>query len=818
MTLTTSAPAFSTLVLIDSAVENYESLVAGIHPNAEVIVLDATQDGVEQITAALGNRTHLTALHILSHGRSGEIQIGTTYLNAQTLGSYAPQIQRWANAFSANAEILLYGCKVAAGEVGQRFVQQIGQLTGAAIAASTELVGNARLNGAWNLAFATGFQPALAFRPDALEAYPGVLAVLLNETFRGADVTTTPWRFGIGAGTTSANPFLTARQTAAPSSANGLPGAGTVIDAPGSGALRLTGAANEQASFVIYNRPISQAEGLTITFDLFAYGGTPAEGRNGDGFSFFLLNGSANPVNAGAFGGSLGYAQKNATGIPGIAGGYLGVGYDEFGNFSTSVETPLLQRPTPAGVATPVPDSIAVRGSEASQYAFLGGTGTLAQGVDVPAATRREDAQRRARIDLSPTGLLTVRTDLNLDGDFEDSGEIVLNNLDVRLTNGALPANFKFGFAASTGNATNIHEVRNLIVRTFVRPELPAPPVVGPDEEGGGGGDGDGTGEDCLPGRRLRGNSQPNTLRGGGNSNRMIGFAGADVLQGRGCDDEIDGGLGNDRMFGNADADILRGQQGNDRGLGGRGRDRLLGGLGNDALDGGNNVDNLEGGRGRDRLLGGQGADTLDGGRGEDRLLGEVGNDRLLGRQESDILNGGGGGDTLSGGLGIDRLVGGRGQDTLSGNRGGDSIFGSGGGDTLIGGEGNDLLVGGTQGDEMFGDQGNDILEGGGGRDRLRGGAGSDRFVYSSVKDRGDRIIGFQARSASFDQIDLRRVFSQPGFSQTNRFERYVRLVQSNRNTVVRVDFNGDASGGFQALTTLNSTVASSLRANNFLT
>ncbi len=809
------------LVIVDSTVDHYESLIQGIQPGAEVIVINAAEDGIEQLTQAISNHTDLDSLHIISHGRSGEIRLGAIALNAQTLKQYTQQISTWAKALTANAEILLYGCEVAAGETGRALVQQISQLTGVNVVASTTLTGSSTQGGNWQLEHMANSASSkanlkrvspLAFRSQTLATYPAVLAILLSETFREADVTEKPWQFGIGTGTVSANPFLTARATVAPSQ-TGLPGAGTAIDAPGNGALRLTGVANNQATFAIYDRPFSQVNGLTITFDSYAYGGTPFGGSNGDGISFFLVDGN-NPVpisTAGAFGGSLGYAQKLVQGIPGIVGGYLGVGYDEFGNYSTSIEDTSLQRPTPAGVTTPVRDSIAVRGSESSQYAFLGGTSSLDIGVDNPTATTRDTAQRRTRIDLSPTGILTVRVDLNSDNDFADQGEVVINNLDIKPTNGALPSAFKLGFAGSTGSATNIHEVRNLVVRDFVPPEIiiPLPGVVDPETPGD-------INDGCLPGRNIKGNFTPNQIKGTRNSDTLIGFAGNDLLQGKGCNDRLDAGLGNDRMFGNGGRDTLNGQQGNDRGLGGRGNDRLLGGLGNDTLDGGNDRDVVEGGRGRDVLKGGRGFDTLDGGRNDDRIDGNIGNDTLRGRQDSDILRGNGGNDTLSGGLGNDRLGGNRKLDVVFGNRGNDALYGGGGSDTLDGGQGNDRLDGGTQADRLIGGLGNDRLIGGGGADVMTGGDGSDRFIFKSSQKGVDLITDFQvSRRNAIDLIDLSRIFSKAGYGSTDRFKKYVRLTAVGANTTVRVDFNGNATGGFQSLVTLNA--VSNVTANAFL-
>ncbi|MCU0565849.1 MAG: hypothetical protein MUF49_04560 [Oculatellaceae cyanobacterium Prado106] len=235
--------------------------------------------------------------------------------------------------------------------------------------------------------------------------------------------------------------------------------------------LTLTNAERGQSSFTLYTTAVDATQGLSITFDFFSYGGT-----GGDGLSFILVDGSQSPVRAGGFGGSLGYAQRDDGGTltPGIQGGYLGIGFDEFGNFSNSTEGRV-----GGAVGGLIPDAIVVRGREtsnpATSYAFLTGTGTLRPataptGLDNPGATNRNQAKRTAQIDLTSTGLLSVKIDFNGDGIFDanDPNEVPANlqNFNVEERNGVLPSTLKFGFAASTGLETNIHEVGNFNVRT----------------------------------------------------------------------------------------------------------------------------------------------------------------------------------------------------------------------------------------------------------------------------------------------------------------------------------------------------------------
>ncbi|HEY9647578.1 MAG TPA: DUF4347 domain-containing protein, partial [Chroococcidiopsis sp.] len=444
-------PLVSTLALvfIDPSVNDYAQLVEGIHTGAEVFVLNPAEDGVRQITTALASYRQVNSLHIISHGQSGSLRLGATALSRETLNHYSQELTAWATRLAPGADILLYGCNVAADESGQAFVRQVAALTGANIAAASTLTGSAAQGGDWSLQFRVGnVQTPLAVRAEAIAAYAHVLA--------------------------------------------------------DTNVLKLTSAVKDTSSFVLYTSPISSTNGLSISFDFFSY-----QGNGGDGLSFFFVDGAKSPTGPGGFGGSLGYAQYDAQ--PGLLGGYLGIGFDEFGNFSDPNKNAKVGGPGRRR------DSIAVRGSESTGYNYLVGTSYPGGGsIDVPgSAATREEARRRARVDLSPAGKLFVKLDLNADNDFDDPGETVIGGatgFDVTAVNGALPSTFKFGFAASTGDSTNIHEIANFDVRTF--------------------------NQDLIPG-----NFTDNLLIVGGGT-------GGDEITGGNGDDTITGGSGNDTVTG----------------------------------------------------------------------------------------------------------------------------------------------------------------------------------------------------------------------------------------------------------------------------
>ncbi|MBC1238437.1 DUF4347 domain-containing protein [Nostoc sp. 2RC] len=162
------------IIFIDSSVDRYEILLDLLVLKLEHVVLDSSQDGVEQITQILLQHPQVESVHIVSHGSPGCLYLGNTELSLSSLERYTQQLQSWLCS-----SLILYGCNVAAGDAGEEFLQKLHQLTGANIAASNTPTGNAALGGDWNLQVQIGkdFPIAhLAFRQETLSTYTGVLA------------------------------------------------------------------------------------------------------------------------------------------------------------------------------------------------------------------------------------------------------------------------------------------------------------------------------------------------------------------------------------------------------------------------------------------------------------------------------------------------------------------------------------------------------------------------------------------------------------------------------------------------------------------
>ncbi|MGK7919210.1 MAG: DUF4347 domain-containing protein, partial [Trichodesmium sp.] len=168
------------LLFIDPTVEDYEILVRGTNPNIKIVILDTYRDSIQQITETLARNQGIKAVHILSHGTSGCLYLGNSKLNLETIENYTKQLQQWGQILDDNADILIYGCNVAA---DLAFVQKLQELTGTNIAASATATGNAELGGDWQLEVCLGqVSTPLAFTPGSMKAYNGIFVGEPNDT------------------------------------------------------------------------------------------------------------------------------------------------------------------------------------------------------------------------------------------------------------------------------------------------------------------------------------------------------------------------------------------------------------------------------------------------------------------------------------------------------------------------------------------------------------------------------------------------------------------------------------------------------------
>lgn len=243
------------------------------------------------------------------------------------------------------------------------------------------------------------------------------------------------------------------------------------IDDPvGSGWLRLTKDEQSQRGFAYIDRSFPSGMGVLIDFEYKMWRSHDDGSYNGaDGLSVFLFD-ATEDFRLGGYGGSLGYAPNTAGSVPnGLAGGYIGVGLDAYGNFSNPTEG---RNEGPGRTA----NSIVLRGPTTNDASttnrYLAGTqlsnDVTANELDYNTLTTQRPSgdlfYRRVQITImynSNTGFYDIMVWwTKAPGD-------TFTELITYETTVPPPPTMKVGFAASTGSGFNYHEIRNILVTTL---------------------------------------------------------------------------------------------------------------------------------------------------------------------------------------------------------------------------------------------------------------------------------------------------------------------------------------------------------------
>lgn len=254
-----------------------------------------------------------------------------------------------------------------------------------------------------------------------------------------------------------------------------------------SGRLRLTDSQTKEATSATLGAIFPAAGNyISVEFRQFAYNGNGA-----DGLAVTLSDYSV-PPNPGAFGGSLGYAQK--TGILGFAGGWIGVGFDEFGNYTNPSEGRI---DGPGGLS----QVVAVRGSYAvpsssNKALYSEGYSYLARSAQQSGNYTIDDRSSfvpsrgyyyqvvidaRNYTTANKTALVQVNRDTSCSTDFCPTNgytnllapfDAYAPGFTPTTAQVPVPDNWQISFTGSTGDNTNTHEISGLRIcaQTIVPP------------------------------------------------------------------------------------------------------------------------------------------------------------------------------------------------------------------------------------------------------------------------------------------------------------------------------------------------------------
>ncbi|MFC5368812.1 DUF4347 domain-containing protein [Salinirubrum litoreum] len=145
----TDPPADRTeLAVVDTSVAGHETLARTASAEGIEVV---RVDGARDLRSALADRSGLDAIHLLSHGNRGRLHLGDDDFSADGPTAADATLRALGDSLAVDGDLLLYGCRIGTDAGDDSFVTRLAAVTGADVAASTDLTGTERLGGDWDL-------------------------------------------------------------------------------------------------------------------------------------------------------------------------------------------------------------------------------------------------------------------------------------------------------------------------------------------------------------------------------------------------------------------------------------------------------------------------------------------------------------------------------------------------------------------------------------------------------------------------------------------------------------------------------------------
>ncbi|MDA3875017.1 MAG: DUF4347 domain-containing protein, partial [Kiritimatiellae bacterium] len=160
------------ILFLDAGVSDSEFLREGIRSGVDVVMLEAGHDGLEQMAEALRGRHNLSAVHVVSHAKPGQLLLGGRAISLQEVEEASEVLRHLGEAFAADGDLMLYGCSLAEGKNGVAFLEALSRATGADVAASTTETGSKQLGADWILEAQSGvIESSRVFTEATEQAY-----------------------------------------------------------------------------------------------------------------------------------------------------------------------------------------------------------------------------------------------------------------------------------------------------------------------------------------------------------------------------------------------------------------------------------------------------------------------------------------------------------------------------------------------------------------------------------------------------------------------------------------------------------------------
>src|SRR5262245_27370215 len=112
------------IAFIDRNVDDLSTLLAGVSPHVEPILLSDDEPTLQQMVRAVKGRADLDAIHVIAHGRPGEVSFGAGALSLDRMDDHAAELAEVGRMLGGGA-IYLWTCETARGPRGAAFVKKM---------------------------------------------------------------------------------------------------------------------------------------------------------------------------------------------------------------------------------------------------------------------------------------------------------------------------------------------------------------------------------------------------------------------------------------------------------------------------------------------------------------------------------------------------------------------------------------------------------------------------------------------------------------------------------------------------------------------
>jgi len=174
------------IAFVDRNVDDLATLLAGLRPELDPILLSDDEPALCQIARLVRCWDALDAIHVIAHGRVGEVSFGAGALSLESLAGHAADLRAIGQALGNDGKLLLWSCQTAAGARGSAFVAALESATGAEVRAAAGAIGSQPLGGGWQLDVGSGKETVAApLTAQGMAGYAGLLAAP-NDTLPAA--------------------------------------------------------------------------------------------------------------------------------------------------------------------------------------------------------------------------------------------------------------------------------------------------------------------------------------------------------------------------------------------------------------------------------------------------------------------------------------------------------------------------------------------------------------------------------------------------------------------------------------------------------